>query len=320
MTEPLRILFCSDPGFLQHVAVVIASLQAHHPGVPLDLHLIASTRDEEAERWLRYGLAPQTTLTIHDFRTDRIARFRVDGHITLDTYLRLFAATLLPDEIDRIFYLDADQVVMADLRPLLELDLDGRALAAAPDLWGHLRLGPLGLPPDHVYVNAGLMLLNLRYWREHGLVAKLCGHVERNAAILELHDQDALNAVLHRRILVLPQRWNVQAQMFRLPRRVLGGRHAEIRAACRDPAVIHFAGPDKPWQFRKPMAGRRHYFRHLASTAWRRTTPDFQDGAQAVEYWLGRGLAHAGIDYVHLLGRAGRAIDRLRRLVVMGTG
>jgi len=49
---------------------------------------------------------------------------------------------------------------------------------------------------DDAYVNSGIMVLNLDYWREHGVTAKCMQWLESNPEIALLPDQDAINVVL----------------------------------------------------------------------------------------------------------------------------
>lgn len=316
MPERLSLLFCCSPGFFQHVAVASVSALENTPDCAIDIHLIANGADPAAEDRLRQSLRPYpaAALTIHRYTTSHLRHFFVAGHITLDTYVRLFACEILPASVRRVIYLDADLVVVDDLRPLWNMEMDGHALAAAPDLQSRARLAVLGMPPDATYVNAGVLLLDLAQWRTRGLVGQLQAFIERDPAALLYHDQDALNAVLHRQTHILGQRWNVQTAMYRAGRRAFPDRFEERRAACRDPAIIHYAGSDKPWKFRAETACKDVYFRYLAKTAWRQARPPTSHAGQALEFRLGRCLDRTGLDYVHVLQRLRRAPRRLREL------
>ena len=106
----------------------------------------------------------------------------------------VFLAKLLPD-LDRVLYLDADVVVVDDLRALYATDLGSNVVAAAPDLYRQYRLAAFGLSGSQPYVNAGVLLIDLARWRRESLTDRLVRFVERSGPQLELHDQDALNAV-----------------------------------------------------------------------------------------------------------------------------
>jgi lipopolysaccharide biosynthesis glycosyltransferase len=89
-------------------------------------------------------------------------------------------------------------------------------------------------------------------------------------------------------------------------------RHGQaIREACREPAVIHFCGPEKPWLFRSRTARKNDYFRYLEKTAWRDTQPPLATTMHRIEYRADRLLSRAGIDDLQVLYKIGRAPAKL---------
>ena len=298
----IRVLFCCNPAFYQHLAVAMVSMLENNPSALFDLHLMASGRDDGLEEKLKRSLQPHrhAVLNIHHLSLDSLAHFFVSSHITLESYLRIFAAEVLGNEIDKILYLDCDLVVVGDLLELWRTDIDAYALAAAPDLYGGFRRPALGVPMDRSYVNAGVLLLNFARWRREQLPAALICFIEAHAASLIFHDQDAINAVLYDRTRLLDRRWNVQSQMFRLRRHVFPGAYAAIREACRRPAILHYAGPEKPWRFRVSVAKRRLYFQYLKKTEWRDAGLQGAAWYHRPECWLGAALDRIGIDYMRV--------------------
>lgn len=300
--EPIRVLFCCNPAFYQHLAVALVSMLENNQQARFDVHLVTSAHDERLEARLRRSIARYgtVTLTIRHVSLDGYAHFFVSSHITLESYLRILAADLLGAEIDRILYLDCDLVVLGTLSALWETDIGAHSLAAAPDLYGGFRRQALGMPANSPYVNAGVLLLNLARWRRERIAERLIRFIEDRGE-LTFHDQDAINAVLHDSILLLERRWNVQAQMYRAKRRAVGADHAVIREACRSPAILHYAGPEKPWRFRVSVAQRRCYFRFLQLTDWRGTPLQGMAWYHRPEHWLGVLLGGVGVDYMRIV-------------------
>jgi lipopolysaccharide biosynthesis glycosyltransferase len=308
----LRIVFCANPSYFQHVAVAAVSLAANNPRSRLEIHLISGGHDvaEEERLFSSLGGWPGVSCTIHRFDCDKIGKFFVSRHISKEAYLRIFAPDVLPPEIDRVLYLDADLVVLDDLRELWHTKLDGTLLAAAPDLFGQERRHALGIPDTRPYVNSGMLLLSLDGWRREGVTARLVRHIEEAGPSLELHDQDAINAVLHDAIRIVDRRWNVQTPMFRAVRRCFPEDFEAIREACRRPAIVHFSGPQKPWLFRASTPRKRDYFRYLEKTSWRGARPVLA-GLQRAEYRMDRVLCTMGVDYLQLAYKAGRGPAKL---------
>lgn len=314
--EPIRVLFCCNPSYCQHLAVTFVSLLENNRNNRIEAHLILSARDASLEERLLRSLAPYPnfTLEIHDFPLSDFAHFFVDNHVTVDTYCRIFAADILAPEIDRIIYLDSDIVVLDDLRALWSQDVGACALAAVPEPYGVFRREFLGMPADRPYVNAGVMLMNLRRWRADGLAQRLARFIETHGNSLWYWDQDAINAVLHDAILPLDHRWNVQAQVYKAKWRRYRSSDSRIREACDRPAILHYSTAEKPWRFRAIVKKKLIYFEYLAKTDWRSANPLGLAWHQMPEFWLDHRLTRMGVDYTLVV----RALRRLRRAAGQG--
>lgn len=307
--DTIHVLFCADPGYFRHLAVAAVSLAENNPHVRLDVHVFCSGEDNDAERRLRISLSKygKLTLSIYQVTDPTLDDFFTSRHLPKETYLRIYAAQIIPSHIDRLLYLDSDLVVVANVDELWSTSLNGYAMAAAPDFAVPDRLGVLGFPGRIDYVNAGVLLINLDYWRRNDVTARLIEYIREAGDLLTCHDQDALNVVLRDRIWLLDLRWNVQVQMFR-PHAPTHLNATTLRMARLDPAIIHFTGPSKPWTFRSRAARRHEYLKYLARTPWRNEQPEFDSIWQALEYRLGCWLSRVGIDYVYLLVPLKRAI------------
>ena len=111
---------------------------------------------------------------------------------------------LLADEVeeipDKILYLDIDIMFNRDIHLLYDIDLEGYEYAAARDHYGKYLLYPN-------YINAGVLLFNMKYMKETGLLVK--AREQLRAKKLTFADQDAIiRATTKRKI--LPQRYNDQ--------------------------------------------------------------------------------------------------------------
>ena len=93
-------------------------------------------------------------------------------------------------------------IVLEDLRLLWNEDLGGKLLGAVPDyprvprLAARERLTALGLPVGQVYVNSGVLVIDLVRWRQGRLSERLFEFIAAKGSALYAYDQDAINAVL----------------------------------------------------------------------------------------------------------------------------
>lgn len=115
------------------------------------------------------------------------------------TLLRLFADefSVIPD---KLLYLDADIMFNRDVRLLYDKDVSEVEYAAARDRYGKFLVNPN-------YINAGVLLLNMKKIRETGLFVKARGLIKTKK--LPFADQSAIIRSTTKR-LVLPQKFNDQ--------------------------------------------------------------------------------------------------------------
>lgn len=165
------------------------------------------------------------------------------GHYSLASVARLLAPQVFGPEVGRVLYLDSDLTVEADVAPLWDLDLGDTAIWAVQNGDAGEFMACVGskfpevaAPPDAVYFNSGVLLINLPAWRSQQVSERTFAFMRRHGGALSFPDQDALNAVAAGDWGRLPPRWN--KQVIRL-----GQPEAAPRA---DPGIIHYSA-FKPW-------------------------------------------------------------------------
>ena len=115
------------------------------------------------------------------------------------TLIRLFA-DLIPGIPDKLLYLDIDLLFQHDVHLLYDIDVEGYEYAAARDHYGKYILNPN-------YVNAGVILFNMKECRRTGLFDKARQWIQRKK--LTFADQSAIIRSTTKKKM-LPQRFNDQ--------------------------------------------------------------------------------------------------------------
>src|SRR3546814_19454760 len=129
-------------------------------------------------------------LRFQPFDIERYSHFRTDGHISHASYLRIFIPEILPDSVEKVLYLDCDIVVRNDIAALWNLSMGDKVLGAARNLF-FVRHDDLGLPAGADYFNAGVLLKNLKSWREADGTARLIRFIGEPHTHLWALDKDA---------------------------------------------------------------------------------------------------------------------------------
>ena len=80
----------------------------------IDGGITDSNRDRLLASW------PSRFLSVHWLKADTelLAGLNVAGHVSLATYFRMLIPELLPQNIDRVVYLDADVMIRSDISQL----------------------------------------------------------------------------------------------------------------------------------------------------------------------------------------------------------
>lgn len=115
------------------------------------------------------------------------------------TLLRLFA-DIVEGMPDKLLYLDVDILFNRDITLLYNIDISGYEYAAARDHYGKYLINPN-------YINAGVLLLNMKEIRKTGLLAKARNLIKEKKLVFA--DQSAVYRSTTKKKM-LPQRFNDQ--------------------------------------------------------------------------------------------------------------
>lgn len=205
--------------------------------------------------------------------------------INVETYYRILGLKLLPEEMDRILYLDVDMVIKGSLLPLYQMDLSGKAFAVCEDIFGKINgfheanKRRLGIPEEYSYFNAGVMLLHLSLLRRENAADEMLRRIYRDYERYEYNDQDVMNEMFYDRVIYAGwDMYNCPPCHYYLDKEA--STQGEVRFADyemmkevnRDPegflrrylnltenifnqaAVIHYLADTKPWSHTRKAA------------------------------------------------------------------
>ena len=177
---------------------------------------------------------------------------------SLTTYSRLFLSTLLPDDINKVIYLDCDALVLGSYKQLWDLDLEGYYCAGVVDPTNDNILREYGFGGKDKYFNAGFLMVNLEKWRESNIEDKFIEFLLENKSNFFLHDQGVINNVLRNKIKIVEPKYNLQLYFqffdYDLAMKYMGRENPyytkEIVDESRNhPVYLHFCGgtQNRPW-------------------------------------------------------------------------
>lgn len=180
-------------------------------------------------------------------------------HISYATFYRLQLPELLK-EVEKCIYLDVDVVVKKDLKEFFDIELGDNYIAGVkaagyyyPEEKKTATISLLEIDKLDQYINAGVLLINLKKMREDKLTETFEKLLEKN---FPSQDQDILNAACYGHIKVLPLKYNamtkynvgIKDEYDRIECLHICYTREEWNEACETPVIIHYADRWKPWQ------------------------------------------------------------------------
>lgn len=269
MSERITVVLAADRNFRIPIAVVLASLRAHHTPDEIRVVILADGFTDRDRRLVTQS-APELDcrwLAVNEMAALDGARVE-QRRYTKATLARLLIAELLPEE-ERVVYLDGDVVVETNLLGLAETDLGSGILGAvrADDPWVGCAEGwpRTLLSPSLPYFNAGVLLIPVDRWREEGVGRQALALLKQYS--LRWNDQDALNIVSAERWSELPRRYNVQPGFARAYSAAWALWPDDAAEAAENPAVVHFSGA-KPWKPPPDHPMWRRWYHYLDGTSF----------------------------------------------------
>lgn len=247
-THPIHIAFCANNDYIPYVSVSIKSILENHSKTNLNIHILTDYISEEKlniVKELFYSYQEQQ-LKIH-IVNDKSLRGLKDTW-SIYTWYRVLLPQILPSNIHRILYLDADIIVKDNLQDLFCINMDNKAIAGTIDIetFNNITFERCGYEMEKKYICAGVMLINLDYWREHNLTNKIIDWGRKNNDRIKFPDQDTINYLCRDNKIILPLRYGIQSAFYINNQFYQEPLSKELSDCINKPAIIHYAGC-APW-------------------------------------------------------------------------
>lgn len=212
---------------------------------------------------------------------------------SLATYYRLFLPTLLPKRINKVIYMDCDSLINDSVKELWETNIEGYDIAGVLDTVSKQNKINVGLKPTDPYVNAGMLLINLKQWRDVGMEEQMMSFINKYNGKVSYHDQGTINGVCLKKKIIHPK-FNAMTPIFVLTRKQIMEFHKldgyysdlELKEAKVNPVFCHLTPyfTDRPW-----VKGNHHpltklYKSYQIQTPW--SEVQFTKPSKTLEPWV----------------------------------
>lgn len=251
----LHFAFCVNDSYARYISVPIKSILENHRDRDISIHVLTdyicwNNRKILNEIIRNYN---RTTLYIYEI-DDTDLRDLEAGHWTKYAWYRILIPNILPKDIKKVLYLDADTLVVSDLSSVFSIDMGEKSIAAVEDIYSNSKetYNRLGYDSSKKYICTGVMLMNLDFWRKNLLPAKIVSWAKYNSDSIVAADQDAINYICRESKILLPLRFDI-FNAFLLSDAYLQMPYLnQVKDCITNPAIIHYSGY-APWIKDRPQ-------------------------------------------------------------------
>lgn len=249
----MNLLFTINRGYVTQLNVLLKSIEVSNLGSSFNVFVLHRDLTILDENIIKRGIdEDRFSIKLIKISNKEIDCFPVyEKRYPVEIYFRLFASKYLPNNIDRVLYLDTDIVVINRLNKLYDMDFGNNYFIAATHIkkvlhrFHEIRLG---IEKDDVYVNTGVILMNLKELRKIPIEEDVISFVKNNKKRLLLPDQDILSTLYGDRIKLIDKlRYNFGERDL-IKYNVNNPNHKiDINWIKKNVVIIHYYGRNKPW-------------------------------------------------------------------------
>ena len=168
------------------------------------------------------------------------AKFHLRDYYSIETYYRFFIANMFP-QYDKVLYCDCDVIVLGDIAELYNHNIDKYLVGACPEevmtevkIFGDYVEQALDVDCEK-YFNAGVMLMNLKAFREENIEEKFFDMLQKYTFRVT-QDEDYLNVLCKGKVKLFHLGWNKTA-------------FKNDKFDDKDLRLIHYKIHWKPWHY-----------------------------------------------------------------------
>ena len=280
----MNILYASDDNYAWLAGISLLSLLKNNSGKHSIYIMDDGISGENKEKLSEIVGQFDSDINFIDVRSniEKLINNGTSGYgatdnMNMTVYARLFAADLLPDTIDSVLYLDCDTLVRLSLD---ELKCEN-AMMMWPDCLRNEYKKVINIPLERVYYNSGVVVMNLKKWRECNCTKIFFDHIRNIRADYPLVDQDIINVALYDYIdggqisgynclsQMLLYKYNDYKYIYGLEESNWMSKKL-FEETIEDPKIVHFCGNTyiRPWFKNSHHPFKDEWYRYFWESPW----------------------------------------------------
>ncbi len=256
----MEVIYASDQNYFPYVYVSIETLLETNQNEDIHVNYIYQNVDQvKREQLLELGKKYNKCIRLISFQMpevfEKLPSYKGTGSKT--TYAKFLFASLFPDQ-EKVLFLDPDTIVLDSIKQLIHMNMEDKLVAGVIECLPYYHKEAAMMGEHEQYINGGVLLCNLKLWREVGFEEMAIKRLEDTSKNYN-YDQGIINEICAGRIMIIPPCFNALAEVFafrsaeKIKKRYKFDEYYSqelIDAAINHPIIIHFT----EFLYNKPMS------------------------------------------------------------------
>ncbi|NSE80319.1 glycosyltransferase family 8 protein [Coprococcus comes] len=246
----MKVMYTCDNNYVWLMGISVISLFENNKHVKeLKVYLLGEKISKENKIELKkIGNKYNREIEIINVPKLNIPPSLVSTRWPTSAFTRLFSGVILPNNIDRILYLDCDTIIVGDISGLENVKFNGNIAMGVKDCISGTYKENIGLNKKSPYINAGVILFNMNALRKVDINIEIENYMNKYRKFINYADQDILNGIFKGKIGELDPKYDVmtidvvysyeEIQQLRRPTNFC--TKEELYIAKNNPTIIHY--------------------------------------------------------------------------------
>lgn len=250
------IVLATDKNYLVPTYVAISSLLRHLDAKMkdrIDIYILCSSSIDNNQK--EYFNKLHKNIYFEEVHLSKLNLSDEIDYVSMATYYRL----LIPEKFrqyDKCLYLDSDIVVVGDITPLVQMEFGNNLIIGCKNYFSKecytdfykQRCRECGIDSLDTYVNAGVLLINIKELRNEEIGITMLQDVSKNT--YRYNDQDIINKYFYGKIGLMSAKYNFMVQYLKRMEIISKVLKEDLYEVVKEPVIIHYSTKKKPWRHR----------------------------------------------------------------------
>ena len=264
-TMQIHVCFATNDRYAPHAAALVVSIMSNKfSSEEIIFYFFSDKTSLHVQNAFR-EMSEQWGFVLHIIEvSDELFKDFSQFNGSRTPYFRILIDRMLPQQLNKVLYLDCDMIVVTSLSPLWETDISGKYAAVVAEA-----VSVSHMPTSHPYFNSGMMLLNLKKYRDDNISEKAIQWGKTYPDRVRYADQCIFNGVFNGNVVYMSCKWNVFGG-YQLSHHIRVGfvsmpnLLSDLHEAEKNPGIVHFLS--KSWVYDCEHVSRNLYWKYVRKT------------------------------------------------------